>query len=219
MTSKTIDADPTEILKYPDARILIFAKAPKPGYAKTRLIPLLGEEGAADLYRYLLKHTVDQVVAANLCPVQLWCAPDSKHDYFQQLTTEYPVSLHEQMGDDLGARMCSAAASALCCAQSVILIGADCPLLNNIHLSQSLDWLGDGNDAVLGPAEDGGYVLFGFKKNEPLLFENIPWGGDQVLKLTQKRLGKLGWRWRALEVLWDLDRPSDVERWKALKSD
>lgn len=204
-------------MKYPDARILIFAKAPEPGYAKTRLISLLGADGAADLSACLLRHTVKQAMAVNLCPIQLWCAPDTKHVLFQQLAADYHISLHAQAGHDLGERMYKAAAFALYDAQAVVLIGTDCPLLNVTHWSQSLQWLLDGNDAVLGPAEDGGYVLLGTKHDEPHLFTDIPWGEDQVLRLTRKRLVELDWRWQELEVLWDLDRPADLERWNALK--
>ncbi len=200
-------------MQFPNARILIFAKAPEPGYAKTRLIPALGAEGAADLYKTLLKKTIRLVAAADLSPIQLWCTPTSEHTFFQQLS-QNNLSLHEQSGANLGERMYHAANYALNESEMILLIGADCPLLSSTHLSQSLQWLMDGNDAVVGPAEDGGYVLLGLRRNEAMLFENMPWGGDQVLKLTQKRLANLGWCWKELAPLWDLDRPADFDRWQ-----
>jgi len=201
-------------MRFPNARILIFAKAPEPGYVKTRLIPALGAEGAANLYVHLLKQTVESVVAANLSPVQLWCAPNSKHAFFQQLTSQYHVTLSDQSSGDLGERMYSAVDVALEESESVLLIGTDCPLLSSVHLAQALQWLMGGENAVLGPAEDGGYVLLGLRQNAAVLFENMPWGGDQILKLTQQRLAELNWHWQELEPLWDIDRPADFERWQ-----
>jgi len=203
-------------MQFPNARILIFAKAPKPGYAKTRLIPALGAEGAVDLYKALLKQTIESVIAANLSPIQLWCAPNSEHAFFQKLANQYNLSLHDQSGADLGERMRSAADFALNRAEMVLLIGGDCPLLSGIHLFQSLQWLID-NDAVIGPAEDGGYVLLGLRQTALALFENMPWGGEQVLKLTRERLAELQWHWQELEPLWDIDRPADLERWRLQK--
>ena len=199
---------------YPDLRILIFAKAPEPGYVKTRLIPALGAEGAADLYRGLLERTVEQVTAAMLCPVQLWCAPNTDHPLFQQLASRNALVLYSQTGNDLGERMYHAVNKALQEAKAVLLVGADCPLLDSAYLNQALGWLMGDEDAVLGPAEDGGYVLLGLKRNERNLFHDMPWGKDQVLRLTRKRMKGLGWRWRELEVLWDMDRPLDIERWE-----
>ena len=201
-------------MQFPNARILIFAKAPEPGYVKTRLIPALGEEGAADLYKTLLKQTIKLATEADLSPVQLWCAPDLDHAFFQQLANQYNLSLHEQLGADLGERMYRAASLALNKSEAVLLIGADCPVLNAAHLLQSLQWLMEANDAVVGPAEDGGYVLLGLCQANAALFQNMPWGGDQVLELTRKRLATLNWHWQELEPLWDLDRPADFKRWK-----
>lgn len=199
-------------MRYPDTRILIFAKAPEPGQVKTRLIPALGAVAAASLYRCLLADTVERVSAAGLCPVQCWCAPDPAHPFFEQLSARFGVSLRAQTGADLGERMQRAAQSALEQARAVLLIGGDCPALNEGHLRQALDWLSAGEDVVLGPAEDGGYVLLGLRRTEAALFSAIPWGTDQVLGLTRQRLRMLGWGWLELEVLWDLDRPSDLSR-------
>ena len=83
------------------------------------------------------------------------------------------------------------------------------------HLHQALAWLRQGQDAVLAPAEDGGYVLLGVRRVEPALFQDMPWGGPQVLDLTRQRLRRLRWRWRELETLWDIDRPEDLSRFRA----
>ena len=98
-------------------------------------------------------------------------------------------------------------------AGSVVLIGGDCPVLNPGHLKQALTWLASGEDAVLGPAEDGGYVLLGLNRVAPALFNTIEWGGEDVLAVTRARLAGLGWKWRELKTLWDLDRPQDLDRY------
>ncbi len=195
--------------------ILIFAKAPVAGAVKTRLIPALGAQGAARLHEQLARHCIAQAVAAGLCPVQLWCAPDTAHPFFMQCQKDYGVSLHTQQGADLGARMAhalsAALGSALPSAGYAVVIGADCPALTAHDLSAALRALEEDYDAVLGPAEDGGYVLLGLKRVALELFENIPWGTEQVLGLTRARLKQLQWRWHELPARRDVDRPQDIE--------
>ena len=199
-------------MRFPDARILIFAKAPIPGQVKTRLIPRLGEEGAARLYAGLLQRIVAELGDGGLCPVQCWCAPDTRHKLFTELAARHGVSLERQSGADLGARMFHAACVALGDSDRVILVGADCPGLGVDYLGLALDRLEEGVDAVLGPAEDGGYVLLGLKRAAPQLFEDMPWGTGEILAATRHRLRELGWQWRELRALWDVDRPEDLQR-------
>lgn len=204
-------------MEYPDSRILLFAKAPLAGEVKTRLIPVIGAGQAAALYRELLQRTLQQM-PAGLAPLQLWCSPDVSHPLFQQAGARRQVSLHQQAGDDLGARMEHAARSALAGATSILLVGGDCPVLERRHLRSALQWLDAGHDAVLGPAEDGGYVLLGLKRYHPSLFAGIEWGANSVLQVTRQRLRQLGWRWRELETLWDLDRLPDLQRYQRLQA-
>jgi hypothetical protein len=203
-------------VQFPDSRILIFAKAPLPGQVKTRLIPRLGADGAAHLQGTLMERTLTQAVTSGLAPVDFWCAPSADHPAFLRLASEFGIALETQVGEDLGERMLRAADQGLRGAGSVLLIGTDCPALSAIHLRQALLWLGSGTDAVVGPAEDGGYVLLGLRRADPLLFEGVAWGGDRVLQETRYRLSELGWQWRELETLWDLDRPEDLERYLEL---
>ncbi len=199
-------------MRFPGARVLIFAKAPIPGQVKTRLVPRLGEEGAARLHAGLLRRIVAELGGAGLCPVQCWCAPDTRHKLFTELAARHGVSLERQSGADLGARMFHAACVALGDSDRVILVGADCPGLGVDYLGLALDGLEEGVDAVLGPAEDGGYVLLGLRRAARQLFEDMPWGTGQVLAATRHRLRELGWHWRELPALWDVDRPEDLER-------
>ena len=202
-------------MQFPDARILIFARAPVPGRVKTRLIPALGTEGACALYRDCLLHVVEMACVAGLAPVELWCAPDATHPVFAQLASRWPLTLRVQQGDDLGARMRHAAAAALHGARKVVLIGSDVPALGSVHLQRALCDL-EAFEVVMNPAEDGGYVLLGVRTDHPGLFEDMPWGGEQVAAETRRRCRAAGLRLREGERLWDLDRPNDLARLAAV---
>lgn len=198
-------------------RIAILAKAPIPGYAKTRLIPALGAEGAAKLQEALILRTVDTALGANLGPVSIWCAPDRRDPFFSAVASRNPARLHEQGLGDLGDRM-HAAFVVETVASPTLLIGVDCPPLTPAHLRVCADCLRSGDDAALLPAEDGGYVLIGLRRPEARLFAGIEWGGPTVMAATRDRLQELNFRWSAPETLWDLDTPEDLLRWSALSN-
>jgi len=198
-------------VRFPGARILIFAKAPVPGRVKTRLSPALGSRSASDLHARLLLDTVARLATAGLAPLELWCAPDPEQHPFPELANRYGLELHRQQGANLGERMLGGATDALRRSSGVILVGTDCPLLDGAYLERALTAL-ERQDAVLGPAEDGGYVLLGLKGVVDALFRGIPWGGDQVATMTRERMEALRWKWMELPALWDVDRPEDLER-------
>ncbi|MCP4995487.1 MAG: glycosyltransferase [Gammaproteobacteria bacterium] len=200
-------------MQFPNARILIFAKAPEAGKVKTRLIPALTPDEAAALYQQLLTDTVVKMMESRVAAVDCWCAPDGEHPLFQRLSHRFGIELFIQQGADLGERMAHAANEALVQHEAVVLIGGDCPGLMSDQLQQAFTWLYQGDDAVIAPAEDGGYVLLGLRRVDHRLFKSIPWGGDQVLNLTRERLKSLDWRWRELKTQWDLDRPEDLKRY------
>ena len=192
--------------------IVVFAKAPQPGSVKTRLIPLLGAEGAAALHARLVKHALATARVAALGRLELHCAPDTADPFFGSCAGQYGAVLAPQAEGDLGARMLAAFETALASHARVLLIGADCPALTAQHLRHADLALRDGNDAVLVPSEDGGYALVGLARCDARLFDGIAWGGTTVLEATRARLAALGWRWRELEMLWDVDRPEDYRR-------
>lgn len=196
-----------------DALIIIFAKAPRAGKVKTRLIPLLGAQGAATLHSQLLHRTLVTATNAGLGPVELHGAPDDNDPALQDCARRFGIALLPQQGDDLGARMRNAFDEALARHGRVIIIGTDCPVLTELHLFNAQAALASGNDAVLIPAEDGGYALIGLTRNHAQLFEGIAWGDNTVLATTRERLQKLRWRWHELETMWDIDRPEDYLRW------
>ena len=80
------------------------------------------------------------------------------------------------------------------------------------HLRQAAHTLTESADAVLVPAEDGGYALIGLARADSLVFEGVRWGTTDVLDQTRERLRKLGWRWRELDTVWDVDCEADYDR-------
>jgi uncharacterized protein len=196
--------------------LAILAKAPTAGAVKTRLIPALGAEGAAALHARLIERTVETACAAGIGPVTLWVTPGPPHAYFTALASRFPIGLAVQPDGDLGVRMLAACQAA---AAPVIVIGTDCPALTPSHLHQAADVLREGNDVVVTPAEDGGYVLIGSRQPQPNLFADMTWGTDTVMAETRTRLARDRLRWRELPLLWDVDRPEDLARLRTLGVD
>ncbi|MGH8789637.1 MAG: TIGR04282 family arsenosugar biosynthesis glycosyltransferase [Cupriavidus necator] len=191
--------------------VIVFAKAPEPGYAKTRLIPALGTHEAAALAERLLRHTLASACAAEIGPVQLCCTPNAGHPAFLACARDFNVALSRQCDGDLGQRMATAARRTLAHAGSVLIIGTDCPALEVKQLNAATRILNAGNDAVLVPANDGGYVLLGLRRVDSDLFSAIRWSTDTVMTETRKRLLALGWRWAELPALPDVDEPADLQ--------
>lgn len=189
----------------------VYARAPVPGAAKTRLIPALGAAGAASLHARLVQRMLREAVDAGLGPVELWCAPDSAHPFFSACAARFGVRLRTQAGADLGARMAHTVEQALSDAAAVLIVGSDIPALDAAHLRRAADAV-HAADAVFIPAEDGGYVLVGLERAQPGLFEGIGWGGAAVMDQTRARASALGLRLAELEPLWDIDRPEDLAR-------
>jgi hypothetical protein len=197
------------------AAIAVFAKAPVAGFAKTRLIPAIGVERAAELQARLIEQAIATARAADLGPVSLWCAPSRQHKLFQSLAEKSGVDLHEQIGADLGARMIHAFET-LTPRLPTILIGTDCPALRPDDLSRCLEALQPDIDAVFIPAEDGGYVLAAMKRQHPELFSGISWGTSEVMAQTRARAIQTKLRIAEPATLWDLDNPADYRRALAL---
>ena len=199
-------------LSFPDARLLIFAKAPVPGRVKTRLAGQLGTRGAAALYQKLLRRTVRIAYNARLCPIELWCAPDARHGFFAACRQEYGVTLRRQCAGDLGRRMNRALNQTLAAGHPAVLIGGDCASLGETELRTAFGLLAAGHEAVLGPAADGGYVLVGLNRPGPALFRDIAWSTPTVLAATRRRLRRAGMNWAELPPGWDVDTPADLRR-------
>jgi rSAM/selenodomain-associated transferase 1 len=189
--------------------IAILAKAPLPGLAKTRLVPVLGADGAANLQARFIAHTVTTAQSAAVGPVTLWVAPDPQHPVFQAIAAAPGVALAAQPEGDLGARMMAAVEAAR---GPAIVIGTDCPALTPEHLRAAARALVDGIDVVIIPVDDGGYGLVGMQQPQPALFAGMIWSTSSVMAETRRRLSRLGLSWREPARLWDVDRPADLER-------
>jgi len=195
-----------------DSAVIIFARAPIPGQAKTRLIAKLGAWGAARLQARLTERALQTAIASGCGPVELHGTPGARHPFFLKERRRFGVALRRQSGRDLGERMHCALRAALRRHRYALLIGVDAPELRAADLRRALRLLRSGCDVVIAPAEDGGYALIACRRAPRPIFERIEWGGNEVSARTVERLARLRLRWRALRTVWDVDRPEDVER-------
>ncbi|MDO9317081.1 MAG: TIGR04282 family arsenosugar biosynthesis glycosyltransferase [Gammaproteobacteria bacterium] len=228
--------------------LAVFAREPRLGEVKTRLQPLLGAERALELHEALICYVFGNLQGARLCAAEFWVAasPSSSNQYsrelFLSLCNEKDIYIQE--GADLGARMRHAVEHAWSRAarvESVILVGADCPSVDAEYLRQALALLEGGESVVIGPADDGGYVLVALRKgprNAALcdaLFgavpsgagllgglpaevpDELPWGTERVLDVTRDRLRRAELTWVELAPRWDVDRPEDLPRLATLR--
>jgi hypothetical protein len=189
-------------------RIVIFAKAPLPGKVKTRLIPALGEEGAARLALQMLGDTVREAAKVNVAEVELCADPQPSHPDWQDLLPS--VRLTAQGSGDLGERLARAAERVLAEGQRVMLVGTDCPSLDEHRLRQACGEL-ESHDAVIHPTLDGGYALLGLARFDPSLFSGIEWSTPSVARTTMARIAALGWSLHIAETLQDIDEPEDLD--------
>lgn len=196
----------------PESAVIVFARAPLPGRAKTRLAPALGAWGAARLQARLTERALATAIASRCGAVELHCTPRTTHPFFLREQRKLGISLKRQSGHDLGERMHRALLAALRKYRYVILIGVDSPALRAAELRRALRLLRSGCDVVLAPAEDGGYALIACRRAPRAIFERIAWGEDRVCRQTVERLTRLRLRWQTLRTVWDIDRPADLER-------
>lgn len=192
-------------------RIIIFAKAPLAGFAKTRLIPALGKEGAAQLALQMLHHAMAGAVDAAIGPVELCVTPEITALAWLGVEVMQGVEVSAQGGGDLGARLARAARRALEQGGTVLLIGTDCVEMSAPLLREAAAAL-KRKDAVIYPAADGGYALLGLARFDPSLFEDVAWSTDSVASKTIGRIGQLGWTLEVGKLLHDIDKPDDLGR-------
>lgn len=191
--------------------LIIFTRYPEPGKTKTRLIPALGQEGAANLQRQMTEQTLAKVkqlfdfislsfeirfVGGNYQLMKNWLGSDLKYQ--------------EQGTGNLGDRMAKAFKQAFNNgSKSVIIIGIDCPSLSPEIIVKAFEKL-DQYDVVIGPARDGGYYLIGLSKFIPELFQGINWGSAEVLEKTVAIAQNFNLIISYLPQLSDIDRPEDL---------
>lgn len=193
-------------------RIIIMAKTPLAGYAKTRLIPALGETGAAALAARMLAHSVQQVLCLREkipdIEIELCVAPDVDADFWRVYRGQ-GIQLVQQVEGDLGVRMQTAAARAFNAGLSPILMGTDCPALDVELLAQAVTQVLQ-HKTVICPTFDGGYALLGLSGMCTAVFTDMPWSTAQVYKLTTERLLQAQFILYELPVQHDIDEAADL---------
>jgi hypothetical protein len=214
-------------------RLIIFTRYPVPGKTKTRMIPALGEQGAADLHSRMAEHTLlnlltlclDQSLEIGIyysggdrALMQNWLDPIiSSFCENHSHSRINPIFYHAQIGEDLGKRMQGAFEDGFNHKiEKMIIIGTDCPDINQ-NLIEEAFWALNSQDVVLGPARDGGYYLIGLSQSFPMLFNHIDWGSDRVLAQTKKIIEQEKLSVYDLPVLTDVDRPDDLYIWQSKK--
>lgn len=196
-----------------------FAKWPEEGRVKTRLMPALGAYGALRAHVTLTLAVLDNLCATGY-PVQFWWdrelepAPAEAEGIVRNLLRA-GLEQRVQCGATLGERMLAALTSALEQHSRAMVVGSDCPSVDPQYVRQALDRLED-SDVVLGPSDDGGYVLIGARRVLPGMLDEIEWGSERVLAQTRSRLENMGLSVSLLEPRWDVDEPEDWARFQRL---
>jgi rSAM/selenodomain-associated transferase 2/rSAM/selenodomain-associated transferase 1 len=201
-------------------KLIIFTRYPEPGTTKTRLIGALGAYGAAELHRRMAEMAVGvarELKASTGIAIEIRFAGGDDSRMRQWLGNDMEYA--GQVGMDLGERMDNAfkAGFDLGC-DRIVLIGSDCPELTADILEEAFKAL-DHHPVVLGPATDGGYYLIGLKKRLSNVFQDIPWGTENVLEETRKVLSSIEVSYALLEQLSDVDTPEDLHIWEQTQGD
>lgn len=200
--------------RYPEGKIIVFAKEPVLGKVKTRLARAIGEAGALQFHEDMLRHTLEMVCQYNLASVELHVSGNPDHPLIQSLSSEFNIAVYAQKGEDLGEKMFFALEQSLGNSNYSVLIGTDCPVMGVDYLFKALKALARGQDAVIGPAEDGGYVLIGARKINKNWFSDISWGSSEVMEQSRSKIQSYGARIEELQTLWDVDQIEDLQRWQ-----
>lgn len=197
-------------------RLIIFTRYPEAGKTKTRLIPALGTQGAANLQRQMTEHTLSQV-SELLClrPISVEVRFEGGELTLMQDWLGHDIVYQPQGKGDLGCRMARSLSTAMLAGiDRVVIIGTDCPDLNAQLMAQAFHQLHLAHDLVLGPAIDGGYYLIGLRRFIPELFSGISWGTAEVLQKTLEIANNLNLSVAYLPQLADVDRPEDLLVWE-----
>ncbi|MDY0207998.1 MAG: TIGR04282 family arsenosugar biosynthesis glycosyltransferase [Pseudomonas sp.] len=208
--SKYIANTKGEHLSSKPVRIVICAKAPLPGLAKTRLISALGAQGAAHLARQLLVFSVEQALKANIGIVELCVTPSMQDPIWHRMALSKALQWSNQDEGDLGDRLARVAQRVLANGEAVLLMGTDCPGLTAECIAAAAHALSH-YDSCLVPVSDGGYALLGLNQYLGSVFIDMPWSTAAVARLTRERLLAQGLRLHERAELHDIDEPEDLQ--------
>lgn len=194
--------------------LIIFTRYPEIGKTKTRLIPAIGAEKAANLQRIMTEKTLLKAeklkdfleveiniyfTGGNLDLMKTWLG--KKYNYYSQIQGDLGLKMFSAFNDVFTQNN-----------QQVIIIGIDCPQLNSEILKEAFIALNN-HDLVIGKAIDGGYYLLGLNQLKKSLFFNINWGTSQVYNQTMAIANNFNYNTYLLPILTDIDRPEDLKFW------
>ena len=188
--------------------VQVFVKTPIIGEVKTRLIPLLGPQGAYELQRELTYRLVYSLKKSG-ADLELWTDKDTSDPFLGGLG----VPLKKQSGENLGIKMANALVAGLKEYKKVALVGADLPELDQFYLADVCEKL-ENFPIVVGPATDGGFGVIGVKEFDTSIFDGLRWGGSEVFRDLANNILKAGLSYYAAPTLWDIDLPDDYQRYK-----
>lgn len=201
-------------------RLIIFTRYPEAGKAKTRLIPALGAEGAAQLQRQMTEWTIAQarrLTARRNCIIEVHFASSSADEARMQTWLGADLRYVPQATGDLGVKLTVAIAAAFTQSDRVVVIGTDCPSITDDLLDRAFEQL-ESSDVAIGAAEDGGYYLIGLRSFQPALFQGIAWSTEVVFAQTIDRARQQQLTVGRLETLSDIDRPEDLIVWEQVQA-
>jgi len=183
--------------------LVIFTRFPLPGQAKTRLIPFLGPEGAAEFQKRMTEYTIEQARLTQV-PIQVRFTGGTMIQMRDWLGGD--CQYVEQGNGDLGERMERAFSDGFKNGASrIVITGCDCPDNRAQNMLDAFRLLGE-SPCVIGPAVDGGYYMIGLVRVQPHLFSNIEWGTNRVFRQTADKADS----YKTLPVLSDVDEPQDI---------
>ena len=200
--------------RYPAGRIIVFAKEPVAGHVKTRLARDIGDEAALHIHQKMVNETIEMASQSALAKLELHVSGNLQHPLFQSIAEQQGIPVYLQQGSNLGEKMFSALNESLDNTSYNVLIGSDCPAMSADYIEQAFHALDLGQDVVIGPAEDGGYVLIGASRVEVSWFNNIDWGSQRVLEQSRQALISSAASFQELQPLWDIDHIGDLNRWR-----
>lgn len=190
--------------------LIVFTRWPEPGKVKTRLIPALGAEGAADMHRRMTQQIVGRAWAFCTASDTRLVITHEGGTAEQMRDWLGPLHFEKQAAGDLGTRLTQAMLRAHATgAEKIVIIGSDCPALDETHLRAAFDRLAT-HDLVLQPVSDGGYALIGMSQPQPCVFQDIPWSTAGVTEATLQQAQRHGLTTALLEPLDDVDESADM---------
>lgn len=188
----------------------VFARDPVPGRTKTRLIPALGPEGAAELHRAFIEDTLHHVFEVEDCQVTLFHADAEPGEQLVALADRTRTPLRAQEGSSLGERMSRALSHMLRSSEAAMVVGTDAPTFGAASIRDALRKLATHAPWCLGPSADGGYVCIGARRGVTLRFTGVRFSTRHALEDTVDANSHEVGPPALLAPGYDIDNPRDL---------